>query len=213
MRAVSLILSVLSVVGLSACVHETPVMVTPNTNVYSSYGNRVSGDFLLYVDSSSLNTTVRNSAPIYYCQSAIYSVDMRQIFRDSVARTMEQLVGSVQIVDAPVAATELSRLNKAGMIVVRATGIYATVQIEPDVWTNVAEAKASMSASMTIDTQAGRLFETTASGNLMTGRSGGLVGCGMGTAALRQASEASMVDMLGKMGDRIVNLERLREAQ
>jgi len=132
------------------------------------------------------------------------------VFRESVYRTIDQLVDDVQLVSAPVSVDELARLNKSGMIVVRATGLSTEVQIEAGSWTNSALATAVVSASITIDTKEGRLFESFASGDTMTGRSGG-VGCGLGTTALGQASEASMVNMLGKLGDRIVNLERLRD--
>lgn len=189
---------------MSACAYNAPVSVSPNLNVYSSYSEQIPGDYLLFVESDALQTVVRPTG--MQCGAHNYPVDAREAFRTSVLRTIDQLVGNVQLVDRPVPATEL---GERGMIIVRAESLEVDLQFIPGFWSSTADVDAEITASASVDLAGDRLFGTSASGDGDgQGDAGGA--CEGGAHAVGRAIEEAMTEVLGQLGERMSNSPRLR---
>lgn len=193
---------------IAACSHTAPVSVSPNLNVYSSYGEKLPGSYLLYVGDRDLSATIKPTG--MNCGFHSFPIDIREAFKMSTTRTIEQLVESVELVDNPVPAADLARTGKAGMIVVQPQDMNIRVQFIEGFWTATADADAELAASITVDTSAGRVLGTTASGDSSaTGGAGTL--CDGGGRVIGEATEKALEELLGQIGERFANSPRLRE--
>lgn len=192
--------------SLGACAYNVPISVSPNLNVYSSYSDKIPGDYLLYVDASTLQQTVH---PIgIACSANNYPVDARDAFKASTLQTVQQLVGNVQLVDQPVPA---SQLHGRGMILVHADSMTVDLQFVQGFWNATIDTNADITASASVDMASGRVFGTTASGTGRANHESGSM-CDSGAGAAGRAVEAAMRQVLGQLGERMSNAPRLRQA-
>lgn len=196
-----------SLLGLEACTYTTPVSVAPNLNVYSSYGTKIPGKFLLYVEADNLTTTaVANGQG---CSFHKYPLDVAPSFRESVTGTMRQLVDEVETIDHPITTAEIAAQGAKGLIIVKGNELTARFSVIPGFWTATAEESVDMSASLTVDGVTGRLLGTEAEGSGRSTVQGG-GSCGTITNGLAEATEKAMKKVLGELGERFSNSPRVR---
>lgn len=196
--------------ALCGCAYNASVAVTPNLNVYTSYGDRLPGSYLLHVDADAFMRTVKPSG--LTCSAHNYSLDAREAFQHSVLQTVAQLVENVQMVDRPLPADEVARRGARGMILVKAEGMSARLTYIAGFWTSKPEATVDLRASLVVDRPGlGRVLGTTASGD---GEGVSPYGgdCGGGSDALGVATERAMEELLGTLGERLANAPRLRRS-
>lgn len=204
-------LTILAALSAAACAHQAPVAVAPNLNVYSSYGEKLPGSYLLFVDGGALDTVVKPTG--MNCSFHSYPVQLAQPFRQSVVKTVEQLVENVQVVDRPLTLADLQNQGKAGMIIVKAENINARLQVIEGFWSSSADSTVELTASLTVDAvPGGRLLGTSASGD-GNGRSPAGAFCGESGKSIGVASEAAMKELLGQLGERMSNSPRLRDVR
>lgn len=194
--------------SLGACAYNAPVNVSPNLNVYSSYGDKIPGSYLLYVEEEGLSATVKPTG--FECSAHKYPIDITGVFKTSALRTMQQLVDDVQLVERPVPTTNLATMGKSGMIIIRAEDMTARMQFIPGFWSSTADASSEISASLTVDTPNGRVLGTSASGDARESGEAGSA-CGGGANALGQATEKALTELFGQIGERFTNSPRLRQ--
>ena len=207
-KSVLSVTGALAILSLGACSYNAPVNISPNLNVYSSYGDKIRGSYLLYVDESDLSTTVKPTG--ITCAAHTYPVELRGVFKSSALRTMQQLVDDVQLVDRPIPAASLAAMGKSGMIVIRAENMSARLQFIPGFWSNTPEATTEITASLTVDTPTGRALGTTASGDARES-AGSSNSCGDGAAVVGRATEKALNELFGQIGERFSNSPRIRQ--
>jgi hypothetical protein len=198
-----------SVSMLGACAYNAPVTASPNLNVYSSYGDKLPGDYALYIDTGEFGRTIHPTG--YLCSAHSYPLDIRDPFRESVVGTLQQLVEHVDVVQTPLTADELAKSGKRGQIIVRADSMTATVQFLPGFWSSTGEGHVELTANLTVDGVGGRLLGTTGEGEGTAQADAGAM-CGGGAQALANAAEKAVKQLLGQLGERLSNAPRLREA-
>ena len=116
----------------------------------------------------------------------------------------------MELVDTPVAATELGRMGKSGMIVIQPQDMTTRIQFIEGFWSMTGEASSEISASITVDTPSnGRALGTTASGDARASGGAGAV-CGGGATIIGEATEKSLEELFGQIGERFSNSPRLR---
>lgn len=192
---------------LSGCAYNAPVTVSPNLNVYSSYGNRLPGTYALFIDAEAFSQKVHPTG--INCAAHNFPLDMQDTFRQSVVSTLQQLVEEVDVVPTPLTADELARTGKRGQIIVRADSMTARIQFIPGFWSATAESDVDLSANLSVDGPGGRLLGTTAEGEgTAQGEAGGL--CGGGADVIAQAAEKATKHLLGELGERLSNSPRIR---
>lgn len=205
---IAVCVSVIAAAGLlGGCAYNAPVAVTPNLNVYSSYGEKLPGSYALYVDGEAFSQTVRPTG--YNCSAHNFPVDMRDSFRQSVVKTMQQLVDEVEVVQNPISADGLVRSGKRGQIIVRADGMTARVQFIPGFWSATSVSSVELTANMSVDGPNGRVLGTTAEGTGTAQGEAGLM-CGGGADVVAQAVEKATKQLLGQLGERLSNSPRMR---
>lgn len=103
--------------ALAGCQYKAEPMPIAAYNVYSSYGERLPGKYLLFIDSTALNRSIKPSD--LNCAAHSYPIDMRSGFSGSVRKTLQSLVTELEVVDQPVDAASLTERKSRGMIVVK----------------------------------------------------------------------------------------------
>lgn len=194
---------------LGACAYQAPVSVTPNLNVYSSYGEKLPGNYALYVSGEGFTGNVKPTGMT--CAAHHFPLNVEAPFKESVVKTMQQLVENVEVVDRPLTSDELTRSGKRGMIIVRADTMVARIQFVEGFWSATGDANVELSANMSVDSSVGRVLGTTADGSGNAQSDAGAM-CGGGANAIGQAAEKAMKQLLGQLGERLSNSPRLRAA-
>ncbi|MGH6950366.1 MAG: hypothetical protein ACREH4_05815 [Vitreimonas sp.] len=182
--------------------------MSPNLNVYSSYADRLPGEYLLYVNTSALSTVVRPTG--LACAAHSYPLDAQDVFRVSALRTMQQLVENVQLVDRPISGDALVRAGKAGMIIVHAESLSARIIFIEGFFSSTGEGSVDLAASIAVNTPAGRVLGTSAGGDSTQQAPAGSA-CEGGAEAIGRATEMAMREVLGQLGERMSNSTRLRQ--
>ena len=77
----------------------------PAYNVYTSYQERLPGKYALVVDAGDLAGDFKVRG--YACAAHTYPLDAREAFGTSVAKTFEQLVEEVDVMDRPIDRTQM----------------------------------------------------------------------------------------------------------
>lgn len=195
---------------LGGCAYKAEPMSVGAYNVYSSYGEKLPGKYLLFVDATALSREIK---PVdINCIAHKYPVDMRAGFSGSVHKTFETLVEQIEVVEQPVSRDELGPRGARGMILVKGEALDGRLRVVPGFWTASVESAVEMSASITVDGKDGRLLGSTVAGE---GNAQGNVGsfCDGGAKALTESAEKSLKQTVGRLGEALTNSERVRAAK
>lgn len=190
---------------LSGCSYTAKPVATGSYNVYSSFEGKLSGKYLLYVDASALDRPLKPSD--FNCSAHNYPLEISASFAESVRQTLSNLVGELEVVTAPVDRTQFG--GAKGMIVVRGENVDGRLRVVPGFWSNGIESDVSIVASITVDGKAGRVLGTTVEG---AGHYQGSLGlfCDGGAESLAAAAEQASKLTLTRIGEAILNSERVR---
>ncbi|SFU22517.1 hypothetical protein [Mesorhizobium sp. YR577] len=192
----------------AACQYKAEPMSVGAYNVYSSYGDKLPGKYLLYVDASALKKAIKPSD--MNCAAHTYPLDLTAGFTGSVRKTFETLVSETEVVAQPVDRADLAARGARGMIIVRGEEISGRLRVVPGFWAAGMETEVELVASITVDGRSGRLLGSTVSGNgNAQGDAGGF--CEGGAKALVESAEKAMKQSVGRLGEALTNSERVRK--
>lgn len=194
--------------ALAGCQHEAKPLSVASYNVYSSYADKLPGRYLLYVDGTKLNKDVKPSD--FNCAAWTYPLKLSDGFSGSVAKTFSNLVTELEQVPTPPTADQLKAKGARGLIIVRGEDVNGRLRVVPGFWQAGMDGEVEIAASIIVDGPKGRLLGTTVSGdgNAQTG-AGGF--CEGGANSLVQSSEQAMKEVVGRLGEALVNSERVRK--
>ena len=193
--------------GAAGCQYTAEPLSVGAYNVYTSYDSKLPGKYLLYVDTDALAKTIKPAD--FNCAAYSYPLDLKAGFSGSILKTFANLVGGVEVVDAPVSREELVGRGARGMIVVRGEELSGRLRVVPGFWVAGMETEVELAASITVDGQKGRLLGQTVSGDgHAQGRAGGL--CEGGAKVLTESAESAMKEAVGRLGEALVNSPRVR---
>ena len=196
-------------IALAGCAYKVPVTAAPALSVYDSYGEQLPGFWVVYIEAEQCQSDVRVSG--WAGSAHKYPVDCRAAFIESAEKTIANLVERSQRVDAPLMVSDLARYGATALVVARFDSVDGMFSYAEGLFEATAMVNVEMQASVTIDGPQGRLFGSSASG-MGRGQSGaGIAGEGS-AAAIGEATQKAMRALLGQIGERIANSQRLREA-
>lgn len=202
------IVAALAVLTLAGCQYKAEPLSVAAYNVYSSYGEKLPGKYLLYVDAATLNKSIKPSD--LNCAAHTYPLDLRSGFSGSVRKTFETLVSELETVDHPVDRAELAARNARGMIIVKGEELDGRLRVVPGLWVAGMETEVQMAASIVVDGRNGRLLGSTVGGDgNAQGDAGGF--CEGGAKALTTSAEKAMKQVVGRLGEALTNSERVRK--
>lgn len=203
------ILTVGAVLVASGCSYTVPTDISPATNIYSNYSDKVSGRFALYVDADEMAGEFKVSG--YACSAHTYPVDARSAFIGSVQNTMENVVEEVEIVPRPLDATTMQTRNLNGMILVEVQDLDIDLTVIPGFWSSEMEADAEITVSLVVDAPSGRMLGARVEGDDdYKVEAGGA--CEGGAIAIGKAVEEAMKEALERLGEKLSNSPRIRDA-
>jgi hypothetical protein len=193
---------------ISGCQYKAEPLSIASYNVYSSYGEKLPGKYLLYVDPSALSRNIKPSD--INCAAHTFPLDLRSGFKGSVSKTFEALVTELQIIDQPVDRASLVAQGAKGMIIVKGEELDGRLRVVPGFWTAGMETEVQLSASIVVDGPKGRLLGSTVAGE---GNAQGDAGafCEGGAKALTDSAEKALKQTVGRLGEALTNSERVRK--
>jgi hypothetical protein len=193
--------------GVSACQHKAEPLSVAEYNVYSSYDGKLPGKYLLYIDASQLKKPVKPSD--INCSAWTFPLALDSGFSGSVRKTFANLVTELEVVDAPIDRDGLKARGAKAMIIVKGEDVQARLRVVPGFWSAGIETDVEITASITLDGPHGRLLGTTVSGDGNNQSDAG-VACEGGAKSLVASAEPAMKEVLGRLGEALVNSDRVR---
>ncbi|RCS21434.1 hypothetical protein DUT91_24130 [Phyllobacterium salinisoli] len=200
--------AVFGTVLVSGCQYKAEPVSVATYNVYSSYDGKLAGKYLLYVEGSKLDKAIKPSD--YNCAAHTFPIALSSSFAGSVRKTFQNLVTELEVVNQPVDRSDLRARGAKGMIIVRGEDVTARLRVVPGFWTAGMDTNVELAASITVDGIGGRLLGTTVSGDGNAQTDAGFA-CEGGAKSLTQSAEQAMKETLGRLGEALVNSERVRK--
>jgi uncharacterized protein YbjQ (UPF0145 family) len=145
----------------------------------------------------------------FQCAAHNYPVNFQMSFPASVRSTLPNVFGSIETADEQLAGDRAKAVGASGVINVRGESISARFNVIPGFWSARIGADVEMSASVTIDGPAGRLFGKTVDGRGHAETDAGFA-CSGAAEAIAQAAQDAQKDALRRLAEEIGNSERLR---
>lgn len=206
--SIRVLASIATAIVVAGCQYKAEPISVASYNVYSSYDGKLPGKYLLYVDGSKLDKPIKPSD--FNCAAHTFPLALSQSFSGSVRKTFQNLVGELEVVNQPVDRNDLLARGAKGMIMVRGEDVDARLRVVPGFWSAGMETNVEISASITVDGINGRLLGTTVSGNGNAQTDAGFA-CEGGAKSLAGSAEKAMKETLGRLGEALVNSERVRK--
>ncbi|MBT9373209.1 hypothetical protein KLP42_25155 [Rhizobium sp. CSW-27] len=201
------LLAAAALTAAAGCQYNAKPMPVATYNIYSSYGDKLAGKYLLYVDGSALNKPIKPSD--FNCSAHTYPLDVNSSFGNSVRKTMSNLVSEMEVVNTPVDRGELRARGARGIIIVRGESLDGRLRVVPGFWSAGIETEVEISASIVVDGVNGRLLGATVSGSGRGQSDAGFM-CEGGSKSMTDSAEAALKQVLGRLGEALVNSDRVR---
>jgi hypothetical protein len=201
-------MSCLLVLLVTGCTYQVAVQPAPATAEYTSYADKISGKFALYIDASKMNTQAEPLGQA--CSLNKFPINASEAFKTSTVKTFQKVVQTVDVVDAPLKKEELAGKGYRGLITVHADNFVVHMGVIPGFWTVTIEGDASLSVGVLVDGSSDRLFGASVSSDRSAEkRTGG--GCGVGADAISIAITAAIKDALEQIAGRVDEAPKLRQ--
>lgn len=208
MRIISSI-SIISVL-LGGCAYKAEPVAVGSYDVVTSYSHKLPGKYLLYVGSDQLNTTVRPNQ--LTCSAHSFPIEAAAGFKGSLRGTLANLVETVEEIPDPITVDQLRQKGAKGLIVVRAEALDGRLRVEPGFWSANMATEVRITATVTVDGGAGRLYGATFEG-LGKGDADAGFACAGGAVAMRDGAEKALKEVVRKIGEGIANSDRVRSGR
>lgn len=192
---------------LGGCAYQAATIATPADDVVTSFSDKIPGKWLLYIDASNLNTTVRPDS--LECSAHNFPLDFTTGFPASVRTTLPNVIEDTEDVPDPIPADQAKKQGARGIISVHGESVSANLHVVSGFWSANIATEVDISASVTIDGPSGRLFGKTFDGEGRGDAPSGLA-CDGGAKALQEAADRAQKELLRRMAEEIANSDRVR---
>lgn len=210
-RALSILALAASVMILSGCAYNVQTTSVPVVNVQASYDTKIPGKFALVMDESLKDATRQVKPASFVCSAHTFPVAMGNGLSISLQRMFEQIFEEIQTRPNPPTAETMGREGLRGTIVARLEEFAPRLTCQAGLFSGSCSATGDVAVSLNVRGVAGTLFSTSATGSKVAdGSSGGA--CEGGAVVLGEAINKSMRDLLERLGERVANSPRLRDA-
>jgi hypothetical protein len=196
--------------GLSGCAYEAKPTSVPAFDTVTSFSTKVPGKWLLYVEGSRMDVTIRPRD--LNCSAHTFPLLGASAFGGSTRQTLANLFERIEEVQSPIAVSEARSRGARGLIVVRAERMDGFVQVVPGFWSAKIVSDLEATASVQVDGANGRLFGQTFDARGRDEADAGFA-CGGGAESVQRAAQKSMRDLVRRLGEGVANSERVRGAR
>jgi len=192
---------------LVGCAYMAEPVAVESYDIATSYGSKLHGKYLLYVDGARLDTTVKPAD--MSCAAHTYPLVLSQPLADGMTGAFSSLVDELQVVTAPVASADLKAQGARGMITIQAQDVQASLRALPGYWSSGMDTSVQVIMSITVDGRSGRVFGTTVTGD---GKGQGDAGfaCDGGAKSLSDAGAQALRQAMTNAAEAVANSDRVR---
>jgi hypothetical protein len=173
----------------------------------TSFSDKIPGKWLLYVEGSNLNATVRPES--IECAAHSFPLDFTSGFPASVRQTLPNVLESIEDIPDPVPSDRAKGLGARGVVSECGESMNADLHVVPRFWSSNIATEVNISASVTVDGPSGRLFGQTFDGQGRGDKPSGFL-CEGGAEALQEAADQAQQELLRRMAEGIANSDRVR---
>lgn len=206
------ILSLLVIASISGCAYNVPTISVAPTNIYTTYENKIPGNFALIVDDSVTNVSRQVRSSSHVCSAHTFPIVLGDSAASSINRLMESLFDNITTRSTMPTSDEMKRGNLKAAVVVKLDSFEPRVTCSMGFWSGSCTASADVSFGLVASGPSGRLAAFSSGGSKSAdGDAGGA--CEGAARVLGDAISKSMKDALERMGERIANSQTLRQAQ
>lgn len=205
-------LAILLVLPLFAsCSYKVPTQVSPAVNIYSSYGDKISGDWILVIDDSVTDYNKEIKPSSYLCGAHKFPVDIDQSIALSIRETCESIFENIIEQKTMPTLDYLVDSNSMGSIYVRMKRFYPTIRFASGFWSGSAIATCDLVLEVSVkDRENNKLLITSVGGNRTSDGSAGQ-GCSGGATVLSEAMYMTVRETMERFSERVSNSKRIRD--
>jgi hypothetical protein len=202
-------LALIGATMLMGCAYKADPLAAPSFNAVTSFSTKIPGKWLLAVDASPLNQTIKPSG--YQCSAHSFPLELNDAFKTSVAETLKNIFDQTEVIPTPIPGDQAQRRGARGVVVIRGEEVRGRLDVQPGFWQANIKTEVVIVASTYVDGPAGRIFGATVEGQGIADAEAGFM-CDGGAKSLVNASSIAMRDAMRKIAEALGNSERLRAA-
>jgi hypothetical protein len=192
---------------LGGCAYKAEPISAPSYNVVTSFNEKIAGKWLLSVEATPLNQTIKPSGMA--CAAHNFPLELSEAYKTSVSQTLKNVFEQIENIPTPISGQEANRRGARGVIVVRGEEVRGRLDVQPGFWTANMKTQVLIVASTFVDGPSGRVFGTTVEGQGIADAEAGMM-CEGGGKSLTDASAVAMRDNVRKVAEALGNSERVR---
>jgi hypothetical protein len=193
----------------AGCTHQIQTTIAPDTSFYRESAEKIPGRYAIFIQSGTWGG--KASVSTWQCGAHSYAFNSNYTFQQAVMGTLQRALAQPVRVQSPIAQGDLAKDGYAAQIAVHTAGFKPQIAFQAGFMT--AKAVASVDATVQVVGVApdAKLFQWSLQGSGQgVGPDSGF--CGGGDQALSQAMNAAAHQIMDRLGERIANSEKLREA-
>jgi hypothetical protein len=191
---------------LAACSQPIDSPSVESVTILSAYADKVPGKWLLLVDAANANAAP--DAAGIRCSQLDSPLDLSRAFAGTAEATFKSVADDIHLSDHPLSRTELASGGYAGVVVLRVTGLRASVKTDGLLEAH-ASAEAEIDGSIEVTKGGERMVESNQSGTGDAERDAGL-DCSGAASAASAASGAAVQDVMRKLAEQFANSHAIR---
>ena len=195
---------------LWGCSYEAPTFSAPQPNVYSGFLNKVPGRWAMTIYVNGIDQTVHPTG--FKCAANDYPLAVSSAFAQSAYGTFDTVIDNVEPIERPLGTTVLAKNGFDGIIRVKGDSLRARLSFSPSLVAGAVQADVELDASVEVDSRAGHVGSTHATGHGTATNDGGVF-CEGGATALQLAAERAMRDVVGVLAERVAAMPMPRGAK
>lgn len=194
--------------GLTGCQYTAEPPISGPVPVYTSEQDQISGKYLLFVDGTRLQKSIRSSDVT--CIAHTFPVDLRTAFPNAISATLKGQFEQLEVVSAPIAPGDLAAKGAIGMIQVTGLNLDARLSAIPGFLRNTMDTTVTVTAAFSVDGKSnGRLLGMTVEGDGQAQADGGMA-CEGGSKALATSSSAAIEEVTRRIAEAIAASDKVR---
>ncbi|EPR36254.1 hypothetical protein dsat_1782 [Alkalidesulfovibrio alkalitolerans DSM 16529] len=211
MRITSLFIVMLSLF-VSACSYKVPTEVSPATNIYSTYEDKIPGKFYLVSDSGMKNIHRDIKPSSYVCSAHSYPLTVDSSVSQSVRATLQNVFENIEEIDHMPTVEMMGKDGAQGVVFVKMKRFEPSIRFAMGFWSGTGIGTCDMVIEVVVkDKNNQTLVNTTVGGNRTTEGDSG-AGCGGGAEVLSRAIYETTRDTMERLAERVANSTKVREA-
>jgi hypothetical protein len=201
----------LIIFAASGCAYNVQPVSTRAVNLYSAYENKIPGNFVLVMDNSLRNVNREITPASYVCGAHRFPITVGDSVAISIKQSLDAVFEQVREQGSAPPADQLNSLGLNGVILIRLDDFSPRILCHKGFFSGTCTASTDLSLGVTVRGSGGILASMAASGSKTADGDAGVY-CSGGADVLGDSITRATRDALERLGERLSNSPKLREA-